>query len=208
MKRAISYIFILIFSHNYLNSQSASKGFKKLSGPEKCWVVFHPFKAKRAYKISLQAQQTSDSIAKTNLLDKDKNGGQVDAFRHSYWMATLAQEIGKRSAKSLGKAHEKGNYKQFKKGKLEDGEIPDKPSSKMDLFNNNVGIQIYKNNKKASHEEYIALIVENILNGNLKIIKKDNLGNYQKCDGTSLQKKDLRGIWETPKCLINSNQKI
>ena len=44
------------------------------------------------------------------LLDKDPSGGQVDAFRHAYWMARLNEEIGKNAAKSLGKAHEKENY--------------------------------------------------------------------------------------------------
>ena len=188
-------------------SQSASKGFKTLSSPEKCWVIFHPFKAKRAYRLSLEAKHVSDSISKTNLLDKDGNGGQVDAFRHAYWMATLAQEIGKNSAKSLGKAHERGNHKQFKKGKLEDGTVPDKPSSDMDLFNNDFGITLYKNNKKASKEQFITLLVQHIQNGNLKILKKDTYGNYQDCEGNSIPKKELKGIWETSKCLIDSDQK-
>jgi len=45
------------------------------------------------------------------LLDGDASGGQVDAFRHAYWMARLHQEIGKRAAFSLGKSHEKENWK-------------------------------------------------------------------------------------------------
>ena len=55
-------------------------------------------------------------------------------------MARLNQEIGKSAARSLGKAHEKDNYRQFKDQLLEDGVFPDKISSEMDLINNNVGL--------------------------------------------------------------------
>jgi hypothetical protein len=196
-------IFILLFFFiDISNAQSNKSGFKSLSSPEKCWVLFHPFKAKRAYQISLQAQKVSDSIGKTNTLDQDRNGGQVDAFRHAFWMATLAQKIGRRSAKSLGKAHEKGNYKQFKKGKLEDGSLPDQPSSEMDLFNNNIGISIYTENKKANNKEIILLIIKNIQQGNLKRLKKDNNGKYLDCEGNLLSVDEYTGKWKNAKCLI------
>lgn len=206
MKKNFSSLFILLCICASFG-QANKSGFKKLSSAEKCWVIFHPFKAKKAYRISTAAQKTADSIATTNLLDGDKNGGQVDAFRHAYWMATLSQGIGKRSAKSLGKAHERGNHRQFKKNKLEDGTVPDKPASDMDLFNNNMGVQIYKENKEANEEEIISTIIKNIKQGNLKTLKKDAFGNYQDCEGNNLTTKQLKGVWKTPKCLINSNQK-
>ena len=140
-------------------AQHKQKKFKDLSSPEKCWVLTHPFKAKRALRISIEAQKTSDSIKKTNTLDQDGNGGQVDAFRHAYWMASLSKEIGKKSAKSLGKAHEKGNHKQFKKNELEDRIIPDEASSEMDLYNNLIGIELYTKNKNASRIELIHLVI-------------------------------------------------
>ena len=116
-----------------LFSQTSFKSFFDLSGPKRTWVLFHPFKAKKSLKISQEANKVADSIAKTNLLDGDGSGGQVDAFRHAYWMARLRQEIGKRAARSLGKAHEKENYLTYKKRKLEDGVVPDEISSTMDF---------------------------------------------------------------------------
>jgi hypothetical protein len=200
-------IFILqFFFVSISNAQDNKSGFKSLSSPEKCWVLFHPFKAKRAYRISLKAQKVSDSIGKTHTLDQDRNGGQVDAFRHAFWMATLAQKIGRRSAKSLGKAHEKGNYKQFKKKKLEDGALPDQPSSEMDLFNNSIGIAIYKENKKASQKELISSIIKDIQQGNLKTLKKDNNGSYLDCKGNLLSIDEYYGKWENSKCLISSGK--
>lgn len=199
---------IFILKTNTSQSQSLRKSFSKLSGPEKCWVIFHPFKAKRAFIISQEAQKISDSIQKTNLLDKDPNGGQVDALRHSYWMATLAQKIGRRSAKSLGKAHERGNYKQYKKHKLEEGTLPDLKSSEMDLYNNNIGIEIFRNNKKASKKAYLKLIIEQINLGKLKILKKDNNGKYLDCNGGLLPINEYYGKWENSKCLITSKKRL
>lgn len=111
------------------------------SVPHKMWVVFHPFKAKKALEISVEATNVSDSIAKTDLLDRDIAGGQVDAFRHAFWTARLQQEIGKRAAISLGKTNEKDNYKTFKHHQTENGIVPDSASKEMDLFNNNIGLR-------------------------------------------------------------------
>lgn len=206
MKPLLPFLLTFLLLTQPVQSQNSKKAFCKLSGPEKCWVIFHPFKAKRAYKTSLEAVRVSDSIRQTDLLDGDSNGGQVDAFRHAYWMATLAQEIGRRSAKSLGKAHEKGNYKQFKKGKLEDGAVPDAQASAMDLHNNAMGIELYKKHKKGTKKEYIALVLAKIRNGDLKILKKDRKGNYLDCNGQPVSPNDYKGIWESPKCLIPSKK--
>src|SRR6185369_7369148 len=99
--------------------------FHKLSCPEKRWVIFHLFIAKKTFRLTQLARATSKELAKSPSLDGDENGGQVDAFRHAYWMALLSQHICWRKARSLGKAHEKGNYREFKKGKTEEGLLPD-----------------------------------------------------------------------------------
>ena len=202
-KVLIFYCFIFCFQGF---SQSGWKAFKKLSCAEKTWVVFHPFKAKKAQKISLEAQRVADSVATTHLLDGDKSGGQVDAFRHAYWMARLRQEIGKNAARQLGKAHEKTNYQQYKKNKLEDGEQPDEISSEMDLFNNDIGLTYTR--KKVPHPKdgLIYSIVNGILAGKNKVIKKDKNKNYLTCDEEIISKKTLKGKWKNNKCLIDSHQ--
>ena len=160
------------------SSQSNLKDFFKLSGPKKIWVLFHPFKAKKSLKISNETKRTADSIAKTNLLDGDAAGGQEDAFRHGYWMARLTQEMGKRTARSLGKAHEKENYLTYKKSKLEDGVVPDDISSEMDLYNNDQGIKLISKGSKVPKNGLIYRIINAIKSGKLKIIKKDKKGNF------------------------------
>lgn len=199
-------ILITLFSINSVNAQSALKQFFKLPRPEKCWVITHPFKAKRALNISLEARFKADSIAKTTILDGDKNGGQVDAFRHSYWQARLTQTIGKRASYRLGKAHEKANYIYYKRNKYEDGSIPDKISSDMDLFNNNIGISTTSENKHLSKTEIELLLISRIKKGELRIISKNKNGNFLSCDGVVIEKESLIGKWENNKCLINSSK--
>jgi len=200
-------VLLFTFSISIGFSQSNYKKFKKLSSPKKWWVIFHAFKAKKALQISNEANKVSDSIRKTNLLDKDHAGGQVDAFRHAYWMARLRQEIGKSAARSLGKAHEKENYLMYKKRKLEQGIVPDEISSEMDLFNNEIGLTLTIKGSKTSKKGLIYKVANAITKGKMKIIKKDLKGNFLTCDGKIISQDSLKGKWKNNKCLVSSNYK-
>ena len=195
-----SFILLLFFTSSA--QESNFKNFKKLSHPEKCWVIWHPFKAKKAHQISVEAREITELVKNDSILIGNGNGQQIDAFRHAYWMANLTQKIGWRKAKKLGKAHEKVNYKDYKKRKSEDGEIPDKISSEMDLHNNLIGIEIGKNKANSNIKQ---LVIEAIKKGACKIIKTDNFGNYLDCNGNVIPVNELKGKWENNKCLINSN---
>ncbi len=203
MKKVLFFYFLLFSLIGH--SQSNWQQFKKLSCSEKTWTILHIFKAKKAYKVAKEAQHVSDSIAKTPLLDGDKSGGQVDAFRHAYWMARLHQEIGKNAARKLGKAHEKANYQQYKNSLLEDGEAPDEVSSEMDLFNNDIGLSFTQKGVSHPKDGLIYTIVNAILAGELKVIKKDSKRNYLTCDDKYITQKELKGKWKNSKCLINSS---
>jgi len=178
----------------------------KLSRPERTWVTFHPFKAKRAYAISLEAQKVKDSLTQVNgVVGKDNNGGKLDAFKHSYWMARLTQGIGKRAAYRLGKAHEKGNYQTYQKRKLEDGLLPDKPSTDMDLYNNNIGIKVGSTFKVVSRNVLINKLIDSLQYGKLRVLNKDENGNFLDCQNKSIPLDSLKNKWDTKKCLIPSN---
>jgi len=186
-------------------SPKLRQSFAKVSKPEKTWAIFHPFKTKKAFLISKEAILITDSIAKEDVIGNDINGGQLDAFKHSFWMARSTQLIGKNAALSLGKAHEKGNYKSYKKQQLEDGLYPDKPSSDMDLFNNSVGIRIGQLHKKTSKKFIIEQLLNQIQQGKMRILKKDSLGNFLDCSSNILPLDSLKGKWNTKKCLVKSN---
>ncbi len=182
--------------------KSKVKKFKQLSSPEKCWVICHPFVAKKALKITEEARKVTKSVMQEKLLSGNGNSGQIDAFRHAFWMASLTHEIGWKRAKKLGKAHEKGNYKTYKKGELEDGVLPDKAASDMDFFNNGVGIKI---GRMTDTFEFKYLVIEAVKEGRCKIIKKDEVGNFLNCDGSIIPEEHLKGKWENEKCLVNSD---
>ncbi|MCO6498960.1 MAG: hypothetical protein J5I47_01105 [Vicingus serpentipes] len=177
--------------------------FKTLSCSEKKWVVMHPFVAKKAHQITIEVRKTVEEVKRDSVLVGTGNALQVDAFRHTYWMALLTQKIGWRRAKKLGKAHEKGNYKMYKKGQKEDGALPDKISGEMDLFNNGVGIEL---GRRKDIENMIDTVIEKVKSGKCKIIKMDKLGNYLACDGTIITNEVMEGKWENNKCLVNSNE--
>ncbi|CAA0227447.1 DUF6973 domain-containing protein [Tenacibaculum maritimum] len=202
-KTSFLFFFVLI---NHIVAQSNWKQFKNLSGPKKTWVLFHPFKAKLAFEISKDARKIADSIKKTTVLDGDASGGQVDAFRHTFWMARLHQSIGKAAACSLGKAHERENYQTYKKKKLEDGIVPDLVSSEMDLYNNNIGLNLVTKRDHISKNSLIYLVINKILKGEMKIVKKDKKGNYLNCKGAIISPDSLKGKWKNKKCLVPSNK--
>lgn len=187
-------------------SQSADSAFKKISCAEKWWVVFHPFVAKEAYHISMEARRISKEMEKDSVLDHDADGGQADAFRHSYWMARLAQEMCRRKARSLGKAHERGNYRDFKKRRSGEEIFSDSVAREMDLFNNEIGIALGKKNKSLPAEALKKMILEKIVQGEMKIILKDANGNSLDCSGNVISLEKYSGTWNIPRCLVQSGK--
>lgn len=198
-------IICIIFYTTSIEAQSGWQQFKKLSPSKKTWTLLHPFKAQKALLVSQEAKRVADSIKHSPLLDGDPSGGQVDAFRHAYWMARLRQEIGEKAARSLGKAHEKENYQTYKKRKLEDGIVPDEVATLMDLFNNDVGLTFTVKNSKTPKQGLIYRIINAIHQGKLKIVKKNSLGQFLTCEGIVIEDASLVGKWKNNKCLVPSN---
>jgi butyrate kinase len=204
MKKSLT---ILFFSSAIaINAQSDFKNFLKLSIPIKKWVLLHPFKAKLSLKIANETNKVSDSMKNSSLLDKDGAGGQVDAFRHAYWMARLQQQVGKRAARSLGKAYEKDNYITYKKLKLEAGIVPDEIATKMDLYNNEEGLKLIKKGSVVSRKGLVYRVINAIYEGRMKIIKKDSEGNFLTCEGKIISAEKLKGKWKNNKCLVSSKK--
>lgn len=165
-------------------------------------MLAHPFKANKALQVTNEAKEVVASIKKNALFDNAESGSRLDAFRHAFWMARMTQEIGPHRAFRLGKAHEKGNYRQFKKGRKEDGWLPDEPSGKMDYLNNDAGIETGKRNPEATPEQLSEIILQMIAEGKLYIISRDSSGNFLDCSGKVIDMEMYRGKWLNPKCVI------
>lgn len=197
------FLFALGLWSNPAWTQTSLKGFAELSAPEKWWVIGHPFKAKRAYRVSREALKVTDSLEDDGRLGKDRNGGDLDAFKHGYWMARLSTEIGQRAALKLGRAHEKGNYRDFKKGRKEDGGLPDGPSCEMDLFNNQRGADLAKRHPGAGRAALIGLLIEEVSTGGMKVLYKNEKA-FLDCQGRPLDASEISGRWDNAKCLVPS----
>ena len=82
------------------------------------------------------------------------HNGNGDAFRHCYWSALLARDIGARNARAFTTAHE--GYSANPPGERE-----------MDLNNNGVGISIGSGAKKASDSTLAAQCASALSGGRL-----------------------------------------
>ncbi len=201
-----TFIFVIatFLSVSLGNAQAKKSAFQRLGTAEKFWLFTHPFKAKKAYRVSQEIKVLTDSLIKAGTLGNHHVGNQLDAFKHAFWMYTLAQEIGWRSAKRLGKAHEKANYQYYKENQEEDGVLPDRISSEMDLFNNAMGIKLYRRYKKVSKQTRIKLVMKAVLAGEMRMISQTKSRKYLDKNGNLIPKEKHYGLWENPKCLVPS----
>jgi hypothetical protein len=208
VKLALLLFVLPFFLCGQSNSSTRVKSFSALSAPEKRWVIAHPFIAKKTFALTQRARFVTDSLSKNGIL-KDGNGGQLDAFRHAYWMALLAQEISTRKAVKLGKAHEKGNYLGWKKGLAEDSMRADSILCVMDLLNNEKGIAIGKTylNDTARSGSLEEIVLKNVLTGKLLIVKKNAKGQAEDAAGRIIVMEDYKRKWYVPKVLVRSDYK-
>ncbi len=148
----------------------------KISRPEKCWAMTHPFIVKKTYGLTMEALQVSDSIHNSGVLEGSMSGGQPDAFKHAYWMALLSQNISTRKAYKLGKAHEKGNFITYRKANRKGLSDPhNNLASEMDMWNNKKGAEIGSNNKDIPTYQLQQIVIDSILSGAMRIIINDSL---------------------------------
>lgn len=198
----IMIFFLMLLGYSKASSQNIIKGFNSLSCSEKKWVVCHLFVAKKAFRITKEVKEYTNKILLDNLLDQYPSGGKVDAFRHLYWMAKLTKGIGEKKSRSLGNAHEKGNYYSFLRAKKEDGAIPDSISGIMDLNNNEVGIRIGKSALDKENQFIQREVINAINRGEAVILKRNKVGQLITCNNEIVIYKIE---WSLPYCLVRSN---
>ena len=200
----ILFTVVLLFVTAHSTAQNPGDFFK-LTWPVKIWVLTHPFSACKALAISREAVEMTDKKKNDNRLDSLYNGGKLDAFRHAYWMALLARQFNCNRAYKLGNAHERGNILDFKKAALEEGQPVDSVSIAMDLYNNCVGVQAGFNNPEVSNEVLAEIIISQIIEGQMLIINRNEIGQFLNCDGQIIEETAWKGKWNNERCLVNSD---
>ncbi|MBC7694590.1 MAG: hypothetical protein H7141_04000 [Burkholderiales bacterium] len=195
---------IHLFVFTYLSINAVAQ--HEISKYEIRWAVFHPLAAIKIKVRLKKAMVIYHEVKNTKQLDNFESGGNLDAFRHSFTMAYLAQRIRIRKLRKLGTAHEKGNKRQFEKHKTEHGERADSLACEMDLRNNELGFFIGCNNRKLSKEELRNIIIGQIKSGNAWCLKRNNNNEYVTCDNNPVLMENFREKWFVPKCLTKSNE--
>lgn len=196
----IIFLYIVLCSALNLVSQH------NISKYEIRWALVHPFAAIKINGHLKKAMIIYREVKDTKQLDGVESGGTLDAFRHAFTMAYLAQRISSNKLRKLGIAHEKGNKRQFEKNKNEDGERADSLACEMDLRNNELGFLIGTNYKNSTIDELKNEILTQIKQGNAWILKKNSQNEYISCQNEPIIVNNYKNKWFLPKCLIKSNE--
>ncbi len=196
---------LLCLAHNATIAQTKFAQWQQLSGPMQRWTILHPFAAQKALPISKRALVITDSMRIVGSIGHDANGGKLDAFRHGIWMALLVQEILPYKAASLGRAYERGNHRDFRQGKLEDGAQQDAIASKMDLWNNKAGRRIGLACKGLNDAETAREILCGLHRLEFLIVKKDRADNCLDETGAVIPVEAWQGKWRNARCLWPSD---
>lgn len=136
---------------NWYEQQKAK--LDKLSEAERAYLGRHPW---YAADIETAANKALSEAARRFGRGSLHNGAG-DAFRHCYWNAVLARDIGKDNALQFTTAHES-----------RPGNPPDEKV--MDLHNNAVGARIGASNPNASDAVLANLCHQALIGGKLKVI--------------------------------------
>ena len=200
MRIFFSIVFIFLFVEIW------SQKIGSRSRYEKCWAFTHPFAALKVKKIYKTCVPIYEEVKKIKALDTFENGGKLDAFRHTFFMAAFARKIKTKKIRKLGMAHEKGNYAHFLKNIKEEGELADSLSTVMDLKNNELGFKIGSTNKKRDLSELKDLVTEEIKKGEAVYFKRNSSGQYLNCNGETILLENYKNKWFIPKCLIRTNE--
>lgn len=190
-----------IFNFNSF-SQNRKEIIKSLSLKDKIWVMKNYSSIKKAYKISLDVLKTMDSLNKQNFLGGNTEGGKFDAFRHIYWTYSLTREIGEEKTRRVGEIYE--NYNRYIFNNIAYSGY-DSVSMTMDLFNNDIGIELEKS--KIADSLIFNEITNIILSGKAKIVKKNTLEQSLDENDNVIPEEEWKKKWINNRKLVNSNYK-
>lgn len=183
-----------------------AKAQHNISKYEFRWALMHPIAALKIKHQLPQAMLVYKEVKERRVLDTLEYGGKLDAFRHAYVMAYLAQHIAVKKLHKLGIAHEKGNKLQFKKHISEEGERADSLACEMDLRNNELGFSIGVMNKKMDNQMLKQKVIDEIISGGAWYLKRNKNYEWVDCNNQLLQIHAYKEKWFIPKCLIKTNE--
>ena len=201
MRRFFVY-FLMTFLFLNLSAQKFQKIYESMTFEDKLWVIKNHDKVLRSVDISKSVMKTMDSLDKVNFLGSNKEGGIFDAFRHIYWMYNLSSEVGEECARKVGEIYEGYGEYIFKTTEMSGY---DSVGRQMDLFNNELGINLAKQNIK---KRLVFSEIRKIIKlGKAKIVKKNQNGEDLDINGEIIPTEEWKKSWNNRRVLVNSNEK-
>jgi hypothetical protein len=199
MRRFFVY-FLMTFLFLNLSAQKFQKIYESMTFEDKLWVIKNHDKVLRAVDISKSVVKTMDSLDKINFLGGNKEGGIFDAFRHIYWMYNLSSEVGEECARKVGEIYEGYGEYIFKTTEMSGY---DSVGRQMDLFNNEIGINLAKQSIK---KRLVFSEIRKIIKlGKAKIVKKNQNGEDLDINGEIIPTEEWKKLWNNRRVLVNSN---
>jgi len=126
--------------------------FQDLNGAEKAYLRNHPH-----HVLALKESRSAAFAETQRRFGKNARNDKSDAFRHCFWSALLARELGYVNALAFTSAHENFPGNNIKE-------------KQMDLHNNRAGLDIGRN--KGSNAQLSTRCMAALQSGKLKIMVK------------------------------------
>lgn len=193
----------LLFSFAQTEAQNKKMILRSMSFKDKMWAVGNINSINKALEVSQQTLATMDSLRSSGTFENISEGSRFDAFRHVFWMYSLASEIGVSKARRIGVIYE--NYNRYTY-ELYKGDGHDKAGRQMDEYNNEVGLHLFSKVGKRERSFVLDCVTDLISKGQVKIVAKDSLKRSLNRAGEVIPDSLWRKSWENERYLIDSNK--
>ena len=201
-----SMLFIVFFIwYGQSMAQNKKMIIRSMSCKNKVWASRNVSSLKKALVISKEVLNTMDSLYRENLFETNSEGSRLDAFRHIYWMYSLASEIGIEKSRRIGLIYEDYNQYVFS---VRPCSGYDFAGRLMDEYNNELGLYLFSKMGVREKEEVFEEIMNLISRGCARIVAKDKLQRSLDVNNNVIPESEWKSQWNNNRCLIKSNKVI
>lgn len=203
-KYSMLFIVFLIWC-GQLMAQNRKMIILSMSCKNKVWAIRNVSSLKKALVISNEVLNTMDSLYRENLFETNSEGSRLDAFRHIYWMYSLASEIGIEKSRRIGLIYEDYNQYVFS---IRPCSGYDFAGRLMDEYNNELGLYLFSKIGVREKEKVFEEIMNLISRGCARIVAKDKLQRSLDVNNNVIPESEWKSQWNNNRCLIKSNNVI
>ena len=186
-------------------AQNRKMIIRSMSCKNKVWAIRNVSSLKKALVISKEVLNTMDSLYRENLFETNSEGSRLDAFRHIYWMYSLASEIGIEKSRRIGLIYEDYNQYVFSVRSCSGYDLAGRL---MDEYNNELGLYLFSKIGVREKEKVFEEIMNLISRGCARIVAKDKLQRSLDVNNNVIPESEWKSQWNNNRCLIKSNKVI